>query len=125
MSQFTTDLKKVRGLGSAKTGVHHWIVQRFTAVLNIVLSIWLICILGCITEMGYAEAYALMGRGVNAIFGILFIASSLYHAKLGLQVVVEDYIHCKIAKLGSLIVMNAIIYGAIVTGIFSILKISL
>lgn len=125
MSEYTTALKKVRGLGSAKSGVHHWIVQRFTAVLNIILAIWMICILGSITEMDYNHAYAYMGQGCNAIFSLLFIASSLYHAKLGLQIVIEDYIHCKLAKLGALVTMNAVIYFAIAAGLFWVLKISL
>jgi succinate dehydrogenase / fumarate reductase membrane anchor subunit len=75
--------------------------------------------------MDYNTAYAFMARPCNAIFGILFIVSSLYHAKLGLQTVIEDYIHCKYAKLGSLIAMNIVIYAAIASGLFWTLKISL
>jgi len=125
MSEYVTALKKVRGLGSAKTGVHHWVAQRFTAITNIILTLWLFCILGHITDMDYNQAYAYMGRPFNAICGLLFIASSFYHAKLGLQTVIEDYIHCKYIKMASLIVMNAIVYGAIIAGFFWILKISL
>ena len=125
MSEYVTALKKVRGLGSAKSGVHHWIVQRFTAVLNIIVSLWLLCILGTVTEMDYNTSYAFMARPCNGIFGIVFITSSLYHAKLGLQIIIEDYIHCKCAKLAALIAMNIVIYTAIAAGLFWTLKISL
>jgi len=125
MSEYVTALKKVRGLGSAKSGVHHWIVQRFTAVLNIILSFWLLCILGCVTQMDYSTVYAFMAQPFNAICSILFLTNSLYHAKLGLQIVIEDYIHCKYAKLASLTLMNIVIYSAIAAGLFWTLKISL
>lgn len=125
MSEYVTALKKVRGLGSAKSGVHHWIAQRFTAILNIILTFWLFCVLGQITEMDYNTALNYMGQSCNAIFGLLFITSSLYHAKLGLQIVIEDYIHCKCIKVGALIAMNIIVYTAIAMGLFWTLKISL
>ena len=125
MSEYVTALKKVRGLGSAKSGVHHWIAQRFTAILNIILTVWLFCILGTVTEMDYNAAYHYMAQPCNAIFSLLFITSSLYHAKLGLQTIIEDYIHCKCVKIGSLIAMNGVIYGAITAGLFWTLKISL
>jgi succinate dehydrogenase / fumarate reductase membrane anchor subunit len=125
MSEYVTALKKVRGLGSAKSGVHHWIAQRFTAILNIILTIWLFCVLGQVTEMDYNTALNYMGQSCNAIFGLLFITSSFYHAKLGLQIVIEDYIHCKCIKIGALIAMNTIVYTAIAAGLFWTLKISL
>ncbi len=125
MSEYVTALKKVRGLGSAKSGVHHWIAQRFTAILNIILSIWLFCILGSVTDMDYNASYAYMSEPMNAIFALLFIVSSLYHAKLGLQIVIEDYIHCKCKKIAALIALNAVVYISIAAGLFWILKISL
>ncbi len=125
MSEYVTALKKVRGLGSAKSGVHHWIAQRFTAILNIILSIWLFCVLGQVTDMDYNASYAYMSEPVNAIFALLFITSSLYHAKLGLQIIIEDYIHCKCKKIGALIALNTIVYVSIAAGLFWILKISL
>jgi len=125
MSEFTTALKKVRGLGSAKTGVHHWVAQRFTAITNIILTIWLFCVLGQITQMDYNAAYNFMGQSTNAVCALLFLVSSFYHAKLGLQTVIEDYVHCKYAKIGALVIINAVAYGAIISGLFWVLKISL
>ncbi len=125
MTDFITPIKKVRGLGSAKTGVHHWIAQRFTAIVNIILVFWLLCVLGHVTEMDYNATQSYMSRPFNAIFALLFISFSFYHAKLGLQVVIEDYVHCKCAKIFALVAMNIVVFSGIIAGAFWILKIAL
>lgn len=125
MKDFKTEAKKVHGLGSAKTGVHHWIHQRFTAIMNIVLVLWLICVLTQVADMDFLQAKAYMSGTWNAIFGILFSISTFYHAKLGLQTVIEDYIHCPCGKTASLIVMNGLVYLGMITSIFAILRIAI
>lgn len=125
MTDFKTQTKKVLGLGSAKYGVHHWIHQRFTAVTNIVLVFWLICMMTQVSDMDYVTAKTYMSGTWNSIFAILFTISTFYHAKLGLQVVIEDYVHHKCVKTGALIAMNAVIYLGIFAALFAILKIAL
>lgn len=122
MTDFKTAAKKVHGLGSAKTGVHHWVAQRFTAITNIALVFWLICVILQVSELGYGDAKAYMAGTWNAIFGLLFTVSTFYHAKLGLQTVIEDYIHCKCGKVGALVAMNVAVFLGMFAALFAILK---
>jgi succinate dehydrogenase / fumarate reductase membrane anchor subunit len=117
-------LGRVRGLGSAKEGVHHWWMQRVTAVALIPLTLWFVFAVAGIGGLDYEAARAWIGHPLVAIALILLIAATFYHAKLGVQVVVEDYVHCEAAKLVSLL---AVKFAAIVlatAAIFAVLKIS-
>ena len=85
-----TPLSEVRGLGSAKEGTHHWWHQRLTALALIPLGIWFVISLIVFTGASHAEVAAWMGHPVNAGLLLLLIATTFYHLKLGLQVVIED-----------------------------------
>lgn len=92
MSQFQTPLSKVRGLGSAKEGAHHFIGQRVSAIALLFLVPWfLISLLGAVRG-GYEGAIAWIANPVNAVLILLAVGAGLYHMRLGLQVVVEDYL---------------------------------
>lgn len=120
-----TPLAKARGYGSAHHGSSHWMAQKVTAVANLFLLLWLICTVVSMKAMGYDEIVAKMAKPQNAILMILFILSSFYHAALGLQVAIEDYIHCGCGKKLLLIAVKLGLTALAVAGIFSILKVAL
>ena len=93
-----TPLAKVRHLGSAKEGVNHWWWQRLTAILLVPLSLWFVGSLWSIVAGGAdRDAFADWLSGpVAAVLMLLFLGATFYHLKLGLQVVIEDYVHGKL-----------------------------
>lgn len=116
---------RARGLGSAKSGVDHWVAQRMTAVANLILGLWLVISIVCNRDMGYTEAVLWLSEPLNAILMVLFVISSFYHAVLGMQVVTEDYIHNEGFKLVKLLGQRLIFIGLGVAAIFSILQVAL
>lgn len=120
-----TPLARARGLGSAKEGTDHWFMQRVTAISNIPLMLWLVYSIVDLKGVSHAEFTAWLAHPVNAILMTLVVISTFYHAKLGSQVVVEDYIHHEGFKMLKLIGMKLFFFAAAVACIFSILKIAL
>ncbi len=118
-------LGKVRGLGSAKNGTHNWWMQKVTAVALIPLTIWFVSSVVQMTQAGYEVVINWMNSPVVAILLLLFVVTSMYHLKLGLQVIIEDYIHSE----GSKVMLQMLVtFGCVVVGtaaVFSILKIAL
>ena len=94
---------RARGLGSAKDGLHHWWMQRVTAVALIPLTLWFVASLISLAGAGYAETVAWLGSPVVAVLMIALIIATFYHAALGLQVVIEDYVHHEGVKLVTLL----------------------
>jgi len=92
-TEFQTPLKRARGLGAAKSGAHHWIVQRITAIALIPLVLWIVCFALRIAFTDYAQARALVHDPLNAVLLLAFVIALFWHAQLGLQVVIEDYVH--------------------------------
>ncbi|MBM3503662.1 MAG: succinate dehydrogenase, hydrophobic membrane anchor protein [Alphaproteobacteria bacterium] len=99
-------LAHARGLGSAKEGAHHWWHQRLSAVALVFLSIWFVVSLISLTGAGYDQVYLWMAHPVVAGLLLLLVVFTFYHLKLGLQVVIEDYIHTEWLKVTSLVVMS-------------------
>lgn len=99
MSGLTHPLARARGHGSAKSGVHHWLAQRISAVLLLFLIPWLVYALIANAGVGHAEAVAFAARPWNATLLILSLLVLLYHGMLGLQVVIEDYVHLRWLEL--------------------------
>jgi len=89
---FRPPLARVRGLGSAKAGSHHWWLQRITAVALIPLTFWLIVLLDLSFNAPYQETVAWLASPFNAACIVFWILAVFYHAALGLQVVIEDYV---------------------------------
>lgn len=88
-----TPLGRVRGLGSAKSGTGHFWHQRLTAIANIPLTIGFIAILLSLLGRGHATVTQTLGNPLVGIVMFLFVASAAYHMKLGMQVIIEDYVH--------------------------------
>jgi succinate dehydrogenase / fumarate reductase membrane anchor subunit len=93
MASLINPLARARGLGSARRGTGHWFSQRATAVLLIFLLGWGVYAAVALAGAGYAEAHAFVAHPVNAALLLLLLISLLWHAMLGLQVVIEDYVH--------------------------------
>jgi succinate dehydrogenase / fumarate reductase membrane anchor subunit len=94
-----TPLARVRGLGSAKSGTGHFWHQRLTAVANVPLTIAFVLIVASLLGRNHAAVVQILGSPIVVITLLLFILSVTYHMRLGMQVVIEDYIHGEIAKL--------------------------
>lgn len=124
MTDMKAPLAKVRGLGSAKNGTHHWWVHRITALANIPLTIFvLVSFIGNLHKT-YADWVAWLQQPVAAVMMVLFVANIMHHLRLGLQVLIEDYVHNKSNKIAA---MMAVTFGTVLMGalgIFSILKIA-
>ncbi|MBL4747298.1 MAG: succinate dehydrogenase, hydrophobic membrane anchor protein [Magnetovibrio sp.] len=123
--QLRSKLGRVRGLGSSHEGVHHWWAQRMSAMALLPLSLWTVYSLIYLTGSDYVAFHAWVKEFGNSVFLMLFLVAMFHHAQLGLQVVVEDYVHNELWKMGLLLCVK---YGAVLfcaSGIFAVLKISL
>jgi succinate dehydrogenase / fumarate reductase membrane anchor subunit len=118
-------LGRVLGLGSAKDGTSHWWGQRVSAIALLVLGLWFAFALATMSGFSYADAISFIGRPVNSILLILLTLTLAYHSYLGLQVVIEDYVHAPGLKLASLLLSRFahILLGVAAT--FAVLKIGL
>lgn len=120
-----TPLARAKGLGSAGShAVSHWMNQRITAVANIPLVIWFVLSFVSMKDASYPEFTAWLGNPINASLAILFIISTFYHAVLGSQVVVEDYIHHEGFKFLKLIGQKLFFFALTIISIVSILKVA-
>ena len=117
-------ISRARGLGSAHEGVHHWKMQRITAVANAILGLWLVYSIINLAGASYTDVREWLAVPFNAIMMIFFVMSSFYHAVLGGQVIVEDYIHNEGFKFVKLIGMRLVYFGLAIACVFSILKIA-
>jgi succinate dehydrogenase / fumarate reductase membrane anchor subunit len=101
--RFRTPLNNARGLGAAKDGTHHWWMQRVTAVALLPLTLWLAVSLAQLSGMSYDEARAWLSSPLVAVLVLATVWALFYHAMLGLQVVIEDYIATNSLRLTCLL----------------------
>ena len=120
-----TSLGRVRGLGSAKHGSHHWLMQRITALGNVVLGIWLFVSLLLGDFSSYSAARGWVADPLVALPLMLFLVSVFCHLKLGLQVLIEDYVHGDAARLVALVALNFFVFAGAAYGIFAVLRVAL
>ncbi|MFI0398698.1 MAG: succinate dehydrogenase, hydrophobic membrane anchor protein [Thiolinea sp.] len=116
-----TPLKKASGLGSAKAGTHHWWMQRVTAVALVPLTLWIAFTVAALSDKDYATTLTYFSSPFSAAMFSLFIFTAFYHAALGLQVVIEDYVHNEGVKIGALIGMKLFLALTGATSIIAVL----
>ncbi len=122
---FRTPLKTARGLGSSKQGLHHWIFQRVTAVALVFLASWFLIFVVGLVGADYVTATAAVARPCNAIALIAFLIAALWHAQLGVQVVLEDYVHAPLLAVLSQLAVRFVCVLAALAGIFAVVLIAL
>ena len=124
MVSMQSALSRVRGLGSAKNGTQHWWMQRVTAVALVPLVIWFAIALIGLTGAPYDVATAWMRSPFNAIMMVLLIIATFHHMQLGLQVVIEDYIHNEGLKVLLMMGQKLITFALAIAAGFAVLKIA-
>lgn len=117
-------LGRVLGYGSAKEGTEHFFVQRVSAVSNALLGIWFLASISMLDSLARAELLAWIAEPVNSILLALLTLSLARHSSLGVQVVIEDYVHGPFIKVVSLIAIKFAHLLVAVAAIFAILKIA-
>ena len=118
-------LARVRGLGSAKSGLHHWWHQRLTAAAMVVLIGYALWLVASLSGTDYAGARALIAKPWHASMLLLLISVGFYHAALGLHVVLEDYVGHEKTRLYLIILVKAGLLVLAVMALFSTLRIAL
>ena len=117
-------LRRAVGLGSAKGGVHHWWMQRLTAIALVPLSIWFITSVRCLVGADHARVTSWVSDPFVALLLILMLMTMFYHLRLGLQVVIDDYVHAKPLKLMCMLGNDFINIVLAVACTFAVLKIA-
>ena len=118
-------LGHARGLGSAKEGVQHFWAQRLTAVALVPLTLWFVFSIAQISAASYTGVIHWVRTPTVAVTLVLFLTALLYHSALGVQVVIEDYVHHEGVKLASLVLMKFAHIAVAVASIFAVLKVAL
>jgi succinate dehydrogenase / fumarate reductase membrane anchor subunit len=119
-----TPLGRVRGLGSARSGTSHFWRQRLTAVANVPLVIAFVVILVSLIGRNHAAVVQIIGSPPVAIIMLLFIMSITYHMRLGMQVIIEDYVHHEGHRIALLIGNTFFAIAVALSCAFAVLKIS-
>lgn len=122
---YRSPLGRARGMGSAKDGVHHFWVQRVSAVALVPLALWFVFSVAQLAGGDYGMVQHWVHAPSVAVMLVLFLASALYHSALGVQVVIEDYITSEGLKIASLLLMKFAHAVVAAASIFAVLKIAL
>ena len=115
-------LGRAIGLGSAKEGVEHWWLQRITAVALVPLSLWFVIAIIRLVGADSDSVRDWVGNPLPATMLVLLLIATFYHASLGLQVVIEDYIHAELTKLGLVVIVRLGCFALAVAGMFAVLS---
>jgi succinate dehydrogenase / fumarate reductase membrane anchor subunit len=122
--KMSTPIARVRGLGAAKSGTEHFWRQRLTAVANVPLTIAFVLILVSLLGRNHAAAAQILGSPLVAIIMLLFIVSIATHMRIGMQVVIEDYVHDEPARLILLMANTFFAFAVALASAYGILKLS-
>ncbi|EIZ81355.1 succinate dehydrogenase hydrophobic membrane anchor protein [Novosphingobium sp. Rr 2-17] len=120
-----TSIGRVRGLGSAKGGVHHWLLQRFTAIGNLLTLLFLVVSLVLLPDLSYNTVAGWISRPVPAVLIALLVVTTFWHARLGLQVLVEDYVHDHANKFACIAALNLAAFAGAAFGVLCVIRLAL
>jgi succinate dehydrogenase / fumarate reductase, membrane anchor subunit len=120
-----TPLRRVLGAGSAKEGVHHWLLQRLTAVALVPLTIWFVVSLLTLPSLGHATVAAWERSGPTPLLLMLLVLVATWHSQLGVRVVVEDYVAAAGARTVTLTLVSFLHVLLAAAGVFAVLRVAL
>lgn len=120
-----TSIGKVRGLGSAHSGSHHWLLQRFTAIGNLLLGLFFLFAFLQMPNFDFKTIHDWIRQPLPATAAALFVICAFWHARLGLQVLVEDYVHEPANKFAAMAALNLATFGGAAFGLFAIVRLAL
>ncbi|WP_296678988.1 succinate dehydrogenase, hydrophobic membrane anchor protein [Novosphingobium sp.] len=120
-----TEIGRVRGLGSAHSGTHHWLVQRFTAIGNLVLGLWLLLTLITMGDHSYGAMKEFFAAPLPATALGLFVITTFWHARLGVQVMLEDYVHEPANKFAAMAALNLSAVAGAAFGLLCVVRLAL
>lgn len=125
MADFRTPLRRARGMGAAKSGSHHFVAQRFTALAMLPLFVWLLFTLAYFAtgEISLERAREFVGNPIVAALIISLVIAVFYHSSLGIQMVLEDYLHHHYLRLALQVLFNFACFIAVVVSIIAVVKI--
>ena len=118
-------LGQVLAHGSAREGVHHWWHLRTTSAALVVLGLWFLFSVLTLPDLGHDTVTGWIGKPFTAVMLLLFFAVTVWHSALGVQVVVEDYVRGKGARVLTLVVVRFLHVGIGVAGVFAVLRLAL
>jgi len=120
-----TSIGRVRGLGAAHSGSHHWLIIRYTAIGSLLLTVWFGVSLLLLPNLSHATVLEWLSRPVPAIAMGLFILVNIWHARLGIQVVIEDYVHEQANKFACITALNLAAFAGAAFGLFCVIRLAL
>ncbi|MDR2856560.1 MAG: succinate dehydrogenase, hydrophobic membrane anchor protein [Novosphingobium sp.] len=121
-----TSIGRVRGLGAAHSGSHHWLVIRYTAIGSLLLTVWFaVSLLLLLNDWRFETMHDWIARPVPATALALFVLVNIWHARLGLQVVVEDYVHDDGGKFACIALLNLLAFAGAAFGLFCVIRMAL
>ncbi|MBM3537573.1 MAG: succinate dehydrogenase, hydrophobic membrane anchor protein [Alphaproteobacteria bacterium] len=118
-----SDLARVRGLGPAHDGVGHWWAQRLTALALVPLTLWFVASVVGLAGADHATVAEWIARPLPAVLLVLLIVATFHHAQLGVQVVIEDYVHVEGLKVGLILAVKGLSVLLAVMALFAVLRI--
>ncbi|WP_324749047.1 succinate dehydrogenase, hydrophobic membrane anchor protein [Sphingomonas sp. LY54] len=119
-----TPIGRVRGLGSAKSGAHHWWLERLTSISTLVLFVWFLVSIFRLPTLDHKAVVEWLESPIVAVPMLLLIVSTFWHLKLGLQVFIEDYVHEGGLKLFTITLLNFFVIALGALAFYSVLKIA-
>ena len=120
-----TSIGRVRGLGAAHSGSHHWLIIRYTAIGSLLLTVWFGVSLLMLPNFSYGTVREWLAGPVPATAMALFVVINIWHARLGLQVAIEDYVHEDANKFASMTALNLVTFAAAAFGLFCVVRLAL
>lgn len=120
-----TSIGRVRGLGAAHSGSHHWLIIRYTAIGSLLLTVWLGASILMLPSLDYASVREWLSHPVPATAMALFVLVNVWHARLGIQVVVEDYVHEDANKFACIVALNLVAFASAAFGLFCVIRLAL